>query len=326
MIDVELKMTPREMRSCADPVLAAMDTAVRNGFSIDEVLMATLFCLKAGAVLTDPPYGVLDEPWDRMDSRELARFTMGWVSRVALHSEYCMVFFGERTRSVICPILEAVYPDVRQIIWNKGGGQIAEDRLFYSYESIFYCHPEDTWEVAEPKSLAVGQLIAKARCSAGLSRGGIDMLVRGKKTGLCFRWEEGACFPTDAQAEALRKALPLGADFDAALAAARLATAGVVALARAEAAQRAARGVDVIACAPPSSRHHPTEKPVPLLEIMLEVLPAGTVLDPFMGSGSTGVACVGLGRPFIGVEKEPKYFEIACRRIEDAQRQSRMFA
>ena len=50
------------------------------------------------------------------------------------------------------------------------------------------------------------------------------------------------------------------------------------------------------------------------------------VLDPFMGSGTTGVACMNLGRKFIGIEIEPKYFEIACRRIEDAQRQSRLIA
>ncbi len=51
----------------------------------------------------------------------------------------------------------------------------------------------------------------------------------------------------------------------------------------------------------------------------------GTVLDCFMGSGSTGVACVTLGRKFIGVEREPKYFEIACQRIEAAQRQATLF-
>ena len=50
------------------------------------------------------------------------------------------------------------------------------------------------------------------------------------------------------------------------------------------------------------------------------------VLDPFMGSGTTGVACMNLGRKFIGIEIEPKYYEIACKRIEDAQRQVRLFA
>ena len=48
-----------------------------------------------------------------------------------------------------------------------------------------------------------------------------------------------------------------------------------------------------------------------------------TVLDPFMGSGTTGVACANLGRKFIGIEIEPKYFDIACKRIEEAQRQQR---
>lgn len=50
-----------------------------------------------------------------------------------------------------------------------------------------------------------------------------------------------------------------------------------------------------------------------------------TILDPFMGSGTTGVACAKLGRKFIGIEIEPKYFDIACRRIEEAYRQPDMF-
>ena len=49
-----------------------------------------------------------------------------------------------------------------------------------------------------------------------------------------------------------------------------------------------------------------------------------TILDPFMGSGTTGVACANLGRKFIGIEIEPKYFDIACRRIEQAQLQGDM--
>ncbi len=74
-----------------------------------------------------------------------------------------------------------------------------------------------------------------------------------------------------------------------------------------------------------NGRVHPTEKPVGLLQKLAIKLP-GTILDPFMGSGTTGVACANLGRKFIGIELERRYFDIACRRIEDAQRQSRMFA
>jgi DNA modification methylase len=52
---------------------------------------------------------------------------------------------------------------------------------------------------------------------------------------------------------------------------------------------------------------------------------AETILDPFMGSGTTGVACAKLGRTFIGIEREPSYFDIACRRIEAAYKQPDLF-
>jgi site-specific DNA-methyltransferase (adenine-specific) len=72
---------------------------------------------------------------------------------------------------------------------------------------------------------------------------------------------------------------------------------------------------------------HPTQKPLAVMAWCLEQFPAvETVLDPFMGSGTTGVACVNLGRKFIGIEIEPKYFDIACRRIEAAYKQPRLFA
>jgi DNA modification methylase len=63
---------------------------------------------------------------------------------------------------------------------------------------------------------------------------------------------------------------------------------------------------------------HPTTKPTKLMVRLVERMPGKTVLDPFMGSGTTGVACVKTGRRFIGIEKEPKYFAIAKRRIEEA--------
>jgi site-specific DNA-methyltransferase (adenine-specific) len=75
----------------------------------------------------------------------------------------------------------------------------------------------------------------------------------------------------------------------------------------------------------PTSRNHPTEKPVPLLSAIIEAVPGATILDPFMGSGSTGVAAIQRGRRFIGIEIEPRYFDIACRRIEQAQRQGDIF-
>lgn len=72
-------------------------------------------------------------------------------------------------------------------------------------------------------------------------------------------------------------------------------------------------------------REHPTQKPVRLMAWCLGLVPqAITVLDPFMGSGTTGVACAQLGKAFTGIERERKYFEIACERIARAQAQGQL--
>jgi site-specific DNA-methyltransferase (adenine-specific) len=72
---------------------------------------------------------------------------------------------------------------------------------------------------------------------------------------------------------------------------------------------------------------HPTQKPEALMRWCIDRLPddTETILDPFMGSGTTGVAAVQMGRSFIGIEREPKYFDIAAKRIEQAQRQGDFF-
>lgn len=80
-------------------------------------------------------------------------------------------------------------------------------------------------------------------------------------------------------------------------------------------------------CPKGQGAEHPTQKPVEVMEWCLGFLPdAETICDPFMGSGSTGVACVRMGRKFIGIERHEPYFDIACRRIEDAYKQPRLFA
>lgn len=72
---------------------------------------------------------------------------------------------------------------------------------------------------------------------------------------------------------------------------------------------------------------HPTQKPLRVMEWSLSFIPdARLILDPFMGSGTTGVACANLGREFIGIEINPTYFDIACSRIRAAHDQMRLFA
>lgn len=76
-----------------------------------------------------------------------------------------------------------------------------------------------------------------------------------------------------------------------------------------------------------ADREHSTQKPVGVMATLCRIAPAGgVVLDPFMGSGTTGIACGDIGRKFIGIEKDARIFDIACRRIEDAQRQARLIA
>ena len=83
---------------------------------------------------------------------------------------------------------------------------------------------------------------------------------------------------------------------------------------------------EFVKCPKGIDKGHPCEKPVELLMWCIGFLPnAETILDPFMGSGTTGVAALKLGRKFIGIEIEPKYFETSIRRCEEAWKQPRLF-
>lgn len=72
---------------------------------------------------------------------------------------------------------------------------------------------------------------------------------------------------------------------------------------------------------------HPCQKPLMVLAWLVRDVsaPGATVLDPFMGSGTTGVACLQLGRSFVGVERDPRYFDLACQRLTDAYAQPDLF-
>jgi DNA modification methylase len=83
---------------------------------------------------------------------------------------------------------------------------------------------------------------------------------------------------------------------------------------------------NVLSIARSGNPEHPTQKPVPLMEAILKGTDSAVICDPFMGSGTTGVACASLGRKFFGIEFERKYFDIACERIAAAYAQGRLFA
>ena len=85
------------------------------------------------------------------------------------------------------------------------------------------------------------------------------------------------------------------------------------------------RPTDVIHCPRTGNEFHPTEKPVGLMAAFVKWT-EGVIIDPFMGSGTTGVAAIQLGRKFIGIEREEKYFNIAVERIKQAHAQGKLFA
>jgi DNA modification methylase len=84
------------------------------------------------------------------------------------------------------------------------------------------------------------------------------------------------------------------------------------------------RPTDVVIFSRTNNENHPTEKPVGLMQKFIEWT-EGCVFDPFMGSGTTGVAAMKMNRQFIGIEINQKYFDIACKRIEESQKQFEMF-
>lgn len=84
---------------------------------------------------------------------------------------------------------------------------------------------------------------------------------------------------------------------------------------------------NIISLSKPREGAHPNEKPIELIErfIGLHTVEDQIVLDPFMGSGTTGVACAKMGRKFIGIELDERYFDIACERIRQAYAQPDLF-
>jgi site-specific DNA-methyltransferase (adenine-specific) len=72
-------------------------------------------------------------------------------------------------------------------------------------------------------------------------------------------------------------------------------------------------------------RYHSNQKPIDVMRWCLDFVQGHTILDPYMGSGTTGVACVETARPFIGIELDPTHFESACKRIDEAYKQGDFF-
>lgn len=271
---------------------------------------------KVDLVLTDPPYGVRDDQaWDDLSSFEFARISMDWMSAAKRLADSFVVF--SVASGPMRHICELLFPKVRQIIWHKPEGSqytgASEAKLWYAHETIYHCHDGTTWEVVLPKARRLASILRHAREKHGLSRGAVDIAIRGKRTGLCYRWEEAACIPTNEQAEKLKSLLGLNGEFHEALEEAYSSRDAVLE----KAAEKAAEKTDVLSHRTITSPLHPCEKPVGLLSDLLLTVghDAGTILDPFMGSGTTLRAAKDLGRKAIGIDIEEKYCQIAVERL-----------
>lgn len=274
------------------------------------------------AVVTDPPFGVRSESWDDKDQYEFARFTMAWLAEAKRVAPELLVFCNQD--DAINDLCRKLYKRVRRLIWSKPeGSQLAGGRecgVWYSYECVLHCHEREGWSVVEPKSLELAGLIRKAREAAGLSRGAVDIAIRGKKTGLCFRWEEGACLPTHEQFEKLKPLLSIDGDIGNALGTAHGMRDDLKDKAAALASKYAARSFDVLTYPTVTRGRHPCEKPLGLMIQLLETIGEDyeSVLDPFAGSGTTAVACMKTGRRCIAIESDPRYCEVIEWRVRDA--------
>lgn len=260
--------------------------------------------------ITDPPYAVRLDEWDNMEEHEFARFCMRWIPLVEQMSDG-LISFGTDS-GTLERLLGMAYPSVRKALWHKpAGSQYAgssEKKLWFTYESIFVCDDGETWSVVTPKKNEVGRLIREAREKIRLSRSGVDIQIRGKKTGLCFRWEEGACLPTPEQVSGLKKIMELNGDFDEALREALQHKSKTMTAAREKAAEKA----DVFIHRTVTGGLHPCEKPLPLMKELVELYSEREqiILDPFAGSGATLVAAKLLKRKAIGIEQDERYCEL----------------
>lgn len=281
------------------------------------------------AVVSDPPFGVRDEDWDDMDDRMFARFSMAWLSqarRVAKEGVFFCSAYGPFRH-----LCELLWPRVRVMVWDKPiGSQYAgasERKLWFAHETILHCYTPEAREYTAPKMAAVGAAIKEAREAAGLSRGGVDIAVRGKKTGLCYRWEEGACLPTREQAKQLQTVLDLNGDFAALLATAYDDRNETLTAARAGASENAARGRDVFTYRTETDVLHPCQKPLPLMKELIHRLTddEAKILDPFAGSGSTLVAATMLCRPVVGIEQDAGHCATIRRRVAHAAGKGSLF-
>jgi adenine-specific DNA-methyltransferase len=321
---------------------------VIGGDSIEEI--AWIPDASVDAIVTDPPYfGVKSDSWDNQ-WEDVSAF-LRWLGdhadewrRVLKPNGSLFVFASPALAAMVeVEVIRPRFNVLNSIRWVKEQGwhrkteREALRSFLTPWEAVIFAEQfGDAYGDAETALhkrvyAPIGRRIALRRQAAGLERHEVDTACSPsrKPTGLCYRWEEGACLPTLEQwvlfsrlvgdpreyeelrreyeelrreYEELRRPFMLTSDDEAGDIWRFKTVAGYVG-------------------------KHPCEKPIALMShiIRASCRPNSVILDPFCGSGSTGVAAIQEGHRFVGVESLPAYVAIARRRIADAAAQGSLF-
>lgn len=297
-------------------------------------------------ILTDPPYfKVKGEEWDNQWNKPDA--FLGWLDSVFSHFQRILkpngslyVFASPQMALSVETLARNRFTVLNSIRWYKESGwhkkTRKEDLRSYltPWEACIFAEQRGDQYADAERSLhkdvyaPIGRYIQEERERSGLTRSEVEVSLgfvsssdptRG--TGLCYRWEEGSSLPTKETYDRLRQVLnraggeflrkeyeDLRKEYED--------------LRRPFSVTSDTPHTDLWTFDPvrPYAGKHPCEKPRDLLEhaIAASSRPGATVLDAFMGTGSTGVACKNTGRNFIGIERDPEYFRIAQERINAA--------
>ena len=313
---------------------------------------------EAAAIITDPPYhGVKRDDWDNRWATD--KDFIDWVQSTAHRLKRCLAsngsiywFCSPQMSGRVESALRTNFRILGNIVWNKGGSRkgaagtgidVTALRTFWTAntERIIFAEQYGSDEAANDasgyesscialKKRIFGDYLRSEMDRAKVSNKDIAVLFPSKTgglTGCVSNWLTGANVPTPEQYEEIRNYLNRERDEYLRQEYEELRQE-YEELRRPFNAESSDQWGDVWDFPIERGQLHPTQKPIRLMQQIVKISskPGTVVFDPFMGSGTTGVACAELGRKFIGVEKNPKYFEIACGRISAAQSQGRLFA
>ena len=338
-----------------------MTSPIRREVTIGDCTLYLGDCLevmpmlgKVDAVVTDPPYhGVKSDQWDNQWKTD-AEF-LRWAANVCalihakLETNGSLYWFASpQMASHLEAIISIRFRVLNNIVWDKSGRRkgaagtgidVGALRRFWSANTeriIFAERPEGDRNASDlagyeescisTKIAIFGDYLNAEFRRAGVSNKQIAALFPSKTgglTGCVSNWVLGLNVPTAEQYETMRQFLSreylrreyedLRREYED--------------LRRPFFLSQDDQWGDVWRFDIERGSSHPTQKPVALMRHIIKASSrnSSTILDPFMGSGTTGVACVKLGRRFIGIEIDEGYFDIACKRIEEAYRQPDMF-